>query len=310
MRVGLCVPILNPGKRWHEWLAALAEQTLRLDQVVVLDSMSNDGSAKAASIAGHTVVPVQRESFDHGATRQLAVEMMHQCDVIVFLTQDAMLARPDALERLVAVLSQREVALAWGRQLPHADATPIAQHARYFNYPAVSRTVSLADRATLGMKVAFCSNSFAAWRRSTLMEIDGFAPNVLLGEDTLACAKLLLQGWQVSYVADAVVYHSHNYTKSEEFRRYFDIGAMHAMTPWFLQTFGGVSGEGKRFVQAEQSYLASSNLSWRISAIIRTLLKYLAYQLGRKYRLLPLIARCYLGMHTSWWRKQCSTGED
>ncbi|MFE0678513.1 hypothetical protein ACFW26_34910, partial [Streptomyces sp. NPDC058867] len=46
------------------------------------------------------------------------------------------------------------------------------------------------------------------------------------------------------------VHHSHSYSIGEEFRRYFDVGVMHARAPWLLDRFGKAEGEGKRFVQS------------------------------------------------------------
>ncbi|BBI49658.1 hypothetical protein HORIV_20790 [Vreelandella olivaria] len=73
--------------------------------------------------------------------------------------------------------SRRLMTPAWGafgRQLPHPDASPIAAHARYFNYPDESRVVATADIPRLGIKTAFLSNSFAAYRREALSARAGF----------------------------------------------------------------------------------------------------------------------------------------
>ena len=120
------------------------------------------------------------------------------------------------------------VGCASGRQLPHSDASLLASHARHFNYPNVSSIRDEKSISTLGLKAAFCSNSFAAYRVSALYECGGFPLNVILGEDMYVAAKMLLRGYKTAYVANATVYHSHNYSPIEEFKRYFDTGVYHA----------------------------------------------------------------------------------
>jgi len=57
------------------------------------------------------------------------------------------------------------------------------------------------------------------------------------------------------------VFHSHDYSFLDEFKRYFDIGVFHTNTSWLQQTFGGASGEGLRFVISEMRYLMSMPLA-------------------------------------------------
>src|SRR5690606_29801174 len=111
------------------------------------------------------------------------------------------------------------VAVAYGRQLPHRDANPIAAHARYFNYGPQSRVVGLDDRARLGIKTVFTSNSFAAYRAVVFNDLGGFPERNILSEDMYLAARAVLAGARIAYVAEACVRHSHNYSPVEEFRR-------------------------------------------------------------------------------------------
>lgn len=217
------------------------------------------------------------------------------------MTQDALLTEPDAVQKLMSVFDDPTVACAFGRQLPHSDATPLAAHARLFNYPETSRVVSFADKDRLGLKTCFMSNSFAAYRVADLSAVGGFPSNVILGEDMAVTARLLLEGKRVAYQADACAYHSHNYTPLEDFRRYFDTGVFHAREQWLLDAFGGANGEGLRFVKSEQRYLLE-NAPWLIpSALLRTVLKLVGYRLGRAEAGLPLALKRRLSMFSGFW---------
>ncbi|QDQ26612.1 glycosyltransferase family 2 protein [Chitinimonas arctica] len=302
IRVGLLVPTLNAGPAWPAWLAALAGQTRQPDRVLVIDSSSSDQTFALAQQAGLEVRRIERTQFDHGATRQWGVEILADCELIVCLTQDALLDTPEALRVLLTAFDDPAVGAAFGRQLPHLDANPIAAHARHFNYPPRSRVLSLEDRARFGLKTAFCSNSFAAWRRSALMACGGFPAHTLLAEDMLACARMLLSNWRVAYVAEANARHSHNYGFAAEFRRYFDTGALHAFEPWLLREFGRVEGEGMNYVRSEWAALQSAGMAWRLKAVLANTAKFTGYKAGKYGRHLPRSLCRRLSLHPAWWR--------
>ncbi|TDO10652.1 MULTISPECIES: glycosyltransferase family 2 protein [Halomonas] len=301
MKMAICVPTLNAGSAWRDWLASTLPAACGA-RVLVIDSSSDDATAQRARHAGCEVVVIERQAFNHGATRNLALERLDDCEVVVFLTQDAVVADQGALKRLAAAFADPTIGAAYGRQLPHADATPLAAHARLFNYPARSRSVDKDDIPRLGIKTAFLSNSFAAYRREALLAVGGFADDVILAEDMLAGARLLAAGWRLAYCAEARVYHSHNYSLTEEFRRYFDIGVLHSREAWLLAWLGRAEGEGGRFVRSEAGYLLR-HAPWRLpEAALRTLLKYAGYRLGKLEGRLPLSLKRWLCLHRHYWR--------
>ena len=301
IKVGLIVPTLNAGSLWKFWLKAFEQQTRKPDCLLVIDSSSRDDTLTLAYAQGFEVQVVAKSAFNHGGTRQFGVDKLSAMDIIIFLTQDALLASPDAIECLLATFADEQVGAAYGRQLPHHNAKPIAAHARLFNYPAKSRLRSLEDRTRFGIKTVFISNSFAAYRRSALMQAGGFPVNTIMNEDTYVAGKMLVAGWKIAYCADAQVFHSHDYSFLDEFKRYFDIGVFHSHTSWLQQTFGGASGEGLRFVISEMRYLLK-HAPWLIpSAVLRTGLKWLGYKLGRLHRRLPQALSRGLSLHKTYW---------
>jgi rhamnosyltransferase len=301
-RVVLLVPIYNPGSGWRDFLSALQQQVRQPDQVVVLDSESTDGSPQAAQAQGYTVQTVQRCQFNHGGTRQAGIDQHAKGAVLaIFLTQDAILARPDTLQQLLSAFEEPKVAATYGRQLPHANATPIAAHARLFNYPAQSHTVTLQDKAAKGLKTCFLSNSFAAYRLSALRQVGGFAPDLILGEDMHLAARLLLAGHAIRYQASAHVYHSHNYSLREELARYFDTGVLHARQTWLMDTFGSAGSEGLKFMTSEMRYLWQNAPHLMPQAFVRSFVKLAGFKLGRSSPAFPLAINQQLSMHKGYW---------
>ncbi|MGZ5043787.1 MAG: glycosyltransferase family 2 protein [Methylobacter sp.] len=300
-KVGLIIPTLNAGSLWESWLKAFARQTRKPDCLLVIDSSSSDGTVALARAHGFEVQVISRSEFNHGGTRQFGVNMLAEMDIIVFLTQDALLAKPDAIERLLEAFDDQQVGAAYGRQLPHRNAGPIAAHARLFNYPAESQLRSLNDRTRFGIKTAFISNSFAAYRRNALMQVSGFPVDTIMNEDTYVAGKMLVSGWKIAYCADAHVFHSHDYGFMDEFKRYFDIGVFHTHTAWLQQTFGGASGEGLRFVISEMRYLMKRTPLLIPSAVLRTGLKWLGFKLGALHQRLPPAILRRVSLHKTYW---------
>ncbi|WP_224417687.1 MULTISPECIES: glycosyltransferase [Modicisalibacter] len=301
-RVGICVPTLNAGADWAAWLAA-TRQAANGYRLLVIDSMSDDATATLAEAEGCEVRRIARGDFDHGGTRGWALELLADCDIVIFVTQDALVASPEAFTRLVAAFDDPSIGAAYGRQLPYDWATPVAAHARLFNYPPHSHTMAAEDVTRYGIRAAFLSNSFTAYRREALIAAGGFPCGTILSEDMIAGARLLKNGWRLHYCAEAQVYHSHNYSLFQEFRRYFDIGVLHANEPWLLEMTGRAEGEGRRFVASEARYLLH-RAPWLLPmATVRNGLKYLGYSLGRHHQRLPKRCKPGLSMHAGYWRR-------
>jgi rhamnosyltransferase len=281
MKTALIIPTLNAAPNWEALVSGIRRQSLKPDDVIVIDSASTDGTADRARAAGFTVVEIARRAFSHGGTRQAAALTAPHADILVYLTQDAVPHGTESFRHLVAAFQNPAIGAAYGRQLPQPHASAIEAHARLFNYRPVTQLRSWESRTTLGFKSIFFSNTFGAFRRDALMSVGGFSPDVSFGEDTLAVALLHRAGWKTAYVAEAHVEHSHAHSIRAEFRRYLEIGILHERERWLVEEFGAADGEGWRFVVSELRYLSTYAPHHIPSAVLRTLAKYIAYRSGR-----------------------------
>lgn len=302
VKTAVVVPTLNPGKSWLEWVKGMASQVPAVEKLIIIDSSSTDGYVDKTALQNVQIKKISKAEFDHGGTRQLGVELAGDVDVVVFLTQDAILTRPDSIRLLLKAFDDPKVGVAHGRQLPRPGAKAIEAHARLFNYPDADKVNSFDDRLHVGMKAAFCSNSFSAYRKTALQAIGGFPVGNIFGEDMYVAAKLLMAGWLSAYVGKATVYHSHNYTMAEEVRRYFDVGVFHSRNKWLLDNFGRPNGEGKKFVLSELRYVAGNSPLQLPSAIMRTGLKFAGYKAGLSEATLPLKIKQRLSMNKVFWK--------
>jgi len=140
------------------------------------------------------------------------------------MTQDALPVDRSFLGELVRPIPQGCEAAACARQVPRSDAPPPEAFARSFNYPPESHIRAISDVPRMGFKAFFFSNVASAVSREALCAVGGFPERVIMDEDVLLCARLLCAGYRAAPQAEAAVYHSHHYTLSQQFKRYFDIG--------------------------------------------------------------------------------------
>lgn len=304
-QAAVIIPIYHPNHTFIQLLDRLREQQGISFDLVLIDS----GSMRAAyephleGLSWHRV-DTTPQAFNHGGTRRMAAELCGAYPFLIYMTQDAVPADEWALQHLLEVFRDGAVGCAYGRQLPRPGAGLLGAHARLFNYPDRSQVKSLDDAPRRGIKAAFLSDSFAAYRAEALQAVGGFPERVILGEDTWVAARMLLAGWKSVYCAEAKVYHSHDYSIMEEFRRYFDTGVFHARAPWIRDQFGRAEGEGKRFVLSELRCLLR-RAPWLIPAtFLRNGMKFLGYRMGLAEGKLPRELKRWCSMNRAFWNSE------
>jgi len=209
-----------------------------------------------------------------------------------------------SLEKLIKAFEYEMVGAVFGRQMPYEKTNIFGKHLRSFNYPEKSYIRTYNDRKKYGIKTPFLSNSFCAYRKSVLEEIGFFKNNLILGEDIYVGAKILKAGYKIAYCANACVYHSHNYSTIDEFKRYFDIGVFHKREKWILDDFGKAEGEGIKYIFSGIKYLWSEYKIYLLPELfIRISFKYMGYNLGYNHNILPLFLIKLFSMHKVWWNK-------
>ncbi len=304
MTVSLILPTLNAGEPLSRLLDMINSQTYLLNEIIIIDSSSKDDTVDIAREYTENIIIIPQSEFDHGGTRTIAAKAATG-EILVFLTQDALPYDNKTIENILKPFDDPEVGAVYGRQIPYTETSPFGKHLREFNYPKTSHARSLKDKDQFGIKTAFLSNSFAAYRCDALEKIGWFRDGMIFGEDMYAGAKFLQEGYKIAYQTDAKVYHSHSYTVLQEFKRYFDMGVFHANEAWLLKDFGKPEGEGKRFVFSEWTYLVKEKKYLDLfQAIFRNSIKLFGYKLGKIYQYLPQRLCMALSMNKQWWGKE------
>ena len=280
--VSLIIPTLNAEGEIGALIEALLGQSRVPNEILVVDSSSDDGTVGIASSYREVSVEViDRRDFDHGLTRDRALRRSSG-DIACFMTQDAVPANDAFIENLVApILSDPSVAVSSGRQLPKADARRFEQLVRAFNYTDESNVRSRDDVPRLGIKAYFATDVCAAYRRSAYLELGGFG-STDMSEDMLMAAKAVKAGWKVAYAADAEVYHSHNLTPRQQYERNFAIGRFLERNADLLSCAAEV-GEGGRLARDVATALVKeANIPELLAFAVDCAARFAGNRAGRK----------------------------
>jgi rhamnosyltransferase len=296
--ISVIIPVKDGGSDLRRCLDGIARQEIDGEvEVVVVDSGSVDGSPELARSTGATVLEVESVGFRHGATRNLAAEAARG-EILVFTTQDAYAVDEHWLERLTAPLrAGDDLAGVYGRQIPHDDASPPERFFLDFLYGPNPRVQRATEPSELTLHTTLFSNVNSAIRRS-LWEGFRFADDLFFAEDQDWSRRVLLAGHAIRYEPEAAVRHSHAYTLTSAFKRFFDTGA--SAERGFLaggpEAGKALRREARRYAREELAWLArTGRRRWIPYAAAYELGKFAGVQLGARHRRLPL-----------WLKQRCS----
>lgn len=225
--VSIVVPTRNGDATLPALFDAVARQRVDFDfEIVAVDSASTDGTPALLHARADRVIEIAACAFDHGATRNLAIEQAHG-ELIVLTVQDAEPANEDWLRTLTAPLRADDaLAGAFARQTPRGNASAITRRhmARWAGASRSPRTLAIDgvdafEALSPAERLERCTfdNVCSCIRRSVWQE-HPFRPTPI-AEDLEWARDVLLSGHRLAYVPEAVVIHSHERPVREELAR-------------------------------------------------------------------------------------------
>ncbi len=253
MSVSVVIPTYNAIRYIEPLLSRLFEQSHLPDEVIVVDSDSNDGTREIISNHQHVrLIKINKADFDHGGTRHMAF-LQTKGDYVVFLTQDA-LPHIDFIEKILEPFSNSQIAVVTGCQVARNNATIREKYTRIAKYPDYDIVRTKADVQKIGIKAFFTTDVCSAYRRNAYFSIGGFDKPCRIMEDIIFGARAINAGWSIYYKATAKVVHSHNLTLREFYNRNFELGAsISERTDIFKNV--AVASEGFKEVQLVAKHL-------------------------------------------------------
>lgn len=205
----LIIRAYNEENHIGRLLSGILEQTIRNVQIILVDSGSTDGTLEIASRYPVEIVHIQPHDFSFGRSLNLGISRS-AADLVVMASAHVYPVYPDWLELLLKPFSDPKVALTYGKQRGGLTS-------KYSEYQIFRRW--FPDHAVERQLHPFCNNANSAIRRQ-IWEQSPY-DELLSGLEDLAWARWAqMQGYAISYVADAEVIHVHDETWRGIYNRY------------------------------------------------------------------------------------------
>lgn len=208
-RVSAVIRAYNEGKHIGRLLEGLDHQTVRPDEIIVVDSGSTDDTVAIARSAGCVIEHIAKNEFSFGRALNRGCAVA-QSDVLLFASAHVYPVYNTHVEHMLSAFEREGVAIAYGRQV--GDERTRFSEARVMLkwFP----NENIWDQGH-----PFSNNANAAVLRSAWMESP--YDETLTGlEDLDFAKKVLSRGYKISYVADAPVVHVHEESWSAIRNRY------------------------------------------------------------------------------------------
>lgn len=302
MKINVIIPTYKPDEKLDKNLRMLRKQTLSPDKILLVNTEeAYFESSEFEKLDQGEIIHISKSEFDHGGTRNMAAALC-DCDYILLLTQDAIPADEYLIENLLKPFEDPGVCAAYGRQMADYKDNPVEAYTRIFNYPKEDRVKSVEDLDVLGVKTFFCSNVCAAYRKEVYDRLGGFPTHTIFNEDMIFASRLIENGYKVAYVSDAKVWHWHNYTAMQQFRRNFDLAVSQVDYGGLFEEVKSES-EGIRLVKKTFTYFwKKGRIDLFPHIFLQNAAKYIGYKLGRNYKKLPVSVIRRVSMNPAYWK--------
>ncbi|WP_047551009.1 glycosyltransferase family 2 protein [Psychroserpens sp. Hel_I_66] len=225
-KISIVVPVKNGIDTLERLIKGVEIQSLfNITEVVIIDSGSTDGSIDYVSkFPFVNVVAIDPKTFNHGATRNLAVKHC-KGEFVLMTVQDAWTTDKRLLERMVSHFDDKEVMGVCGHQVvPHIKEFNPHQWYRPQN-EAIPKFVQFEkgefDNLSPKEQFSFCGwdDVISMYRKSALIEIPFLKTD--FAEDLLWAKHTLRAGHKIVYDRRNMVNHYHHYFPEYVYKRIF-----------------------------------------------------------------------------------------
>jgi len=195
-------------------------------EVIIIDSGSTDMTLDIVRRYPVRLYQIIKKEFNHGLTRNLGISKA-QGKYIILMTQDAIPYNNRWMQSLVDNLEHDErVAGVYSMQIAHGDSHILTQIRvnRFFTSSKIRRESQIDkiedyNRLSPKEKHRFCNfDNVSCCIRKTVWEGIPF-PKADFGEDIEWSKNVLEKGYKIAYEPDSIVYHSHDFSISDWYKR-------------------------------------------------------------------------------------------
>jgi rhamnosyltransferase len=231
--ISVFIPTYNAKEYIRECIDSILIQELPIGynvEIIIIDSGSKDGTDEIIKSYGEKInfIQIPNSEFGHGKTRQKAAELA-KGEYILLLSQDATPSHNRWIKNMIEpFLVSDKVGCVFGRQIPRTNSVPTIKReilTVFGNFGApdsitIHRNKSLVDGYPMNTLNSFFSDVNSAIRKDLIHKVP--FRDVKYAEDQALAEDMQNAGYLKAYSVQGSVWHSHNLSVREFYKRKFD----------------------------------------------------------------------------------------
>ena len=291
IKVSVVILTYRPKDCFIDSLRMILKQSIMVSQIIIINTdenkfylnLSEDNKLYLKKlIENETIIVkhIKRDDFDHGKTRNYAASLS-TTDYILFMTDDAVPYDDKLVYYLLLPFDDNKVAISTARQMAKDNTKFTEKLIRQFNYPDTSYARDIDSEEKYGIKNYFVSNVCTMYDKRIFDALSGFQENIPLNEDMLYAYKIIHHNYKIYYNNKAIVYHSHNYSYIEQFKRNYLIAKSQKLNKDVFKSLSSEKAGKKLVFYVITKCIKEKKLLSLIDFIIECIFRYLGFIFGK-----------------------------
>jgi len=224
--ISVIIRCYNEEKHLGRLLTGIRDQSYEDIEIIVVDSGSTDASQSIAEHYGAKVLHIPKSKFSFGRSLNLGCKASSG-DILVAISAHCYPVYQNWLENLVKPFSNPKVAMSYGMQRGN-NTNRFSEHSIFKQW--------FGEESNFSQPTPFTNNANSAFRRDVWND-NPFNETLTGLEDLDFAQRVMRNGYQIAYVAEAPVIHVHEESWKQIYNRYRrEAIAMRSILP--LEQFG------------------------------------------------------------------------
>ena len=204
---------------------------------------------------------------------------------------------------MVKDLRGKNVAGVYSRQIPRRNTTPMEEFFLRDKYKSKKIVRRFTGDKKKSMYDIHFSDRSSCMKRKLLLKYP-YAEDLVLAEDQKWAKEMLEKGYTIIYEPKSEVYHSHNYTLTKVFKKWFDVGSAFSRIGKTESSTRFLMVNGLKYYMKEMLFLIKKHPIWIPYAVVYDFLKFAGYIIGKQERYLPLFLKKRLSLYNLHWKQR------
>jgi glycosyltransferase involved in cell wall biosynthesis len=207
--ISIIIRTFNEEKKIEECLNKILNQKIKnCFEIIIIDSGSTDKTIKIAEKYPLKIYKIKKSDFTFGKSLNLGCEKA-EGSIVVSLSAHAIPLNNYWLKNLISPFKNKKIGAVYGKEIPNSNTNPMEARRIIGTFKNIEKIQN---------KDNFFTNSNSAFKK-ILWKQNKFDEKITSSEDHLWASKITKKGYFIYYQPNAPIYHSHNYSFFENYKR-------------------------------------------------------------------------------------------